>query len=343
MAAAQLQQGPPKLSPWFEGAPITKTLCILWIIVHLVWPPSSNSDKSNINNISNISSNYDRDALSFESLFESLFWDVWVFSSTGSLLRGLVCLGHGLRNVERELSSRQVIVWILWNYLGTVSLRLLLLMTTGDALNPLTAAIGPYFLVGALLWWYIMYVPRLHPRFLTLGGISMSEKFLPYLGITYVMSHQGVSSILATAVGLASCALYFLMPLKLKQLVSSVLLPEFVVKTGPWDLLSGLFFVDPPPKIYAPLMMNLAVPPTTTTTTITPPPSSGNNGARGVGGGATPRGGTTPVAPRPAPAPPSQDAIDQLTAMGFDEARVKEALQQTGNNVERAADRLLSG
>ena len=44
-----------------------------------------------------------------------------------------------------------------------------------------------------------------------------------------------------------------------------------------------------------------------------------------------------------APPGPSPEAIAQLTAMGFDEQQVKEALVATGNNVERAADRLLAG
>jgi hypothetical protein len=45
----------------------------------------------------------------------------------------------------------------------------------------------------------------------------------------------------------------------------------------------------------------------------------------------------------PAPVAPSPEAVSQLTAMGFDEQRVKEALQATGNNIERAADQLLTG
>ena len=47
-----------------------------------------------------------------------------------------------------------------------------------------------------------------------------------------------------------------------------------------------------------------------------------------------------PVAP---PAPPDPEAIEQLTSMGFERQQVINALQATNNNVERAADRLLSG
>ena len=159
----------------------------------------------------------------------------------------------------------------------------------------------------------------------------MSEKFLPYLGIAYVASHQGIASILATALGSATCSLYFLMPPGLRKVVGNVLLPDFVVNAGPWELLGGLFFSDPPPRVYAPLMRNLVQP--------------GNAPGSGNGTNAAMRQvGRTAPAPRPAPLPPpSQEAIDQLTAMGFEEDRVKEALQQSGNSIERAADRLLSG
>ena len=52
--------------------------------------------------------------------------------------------------------------------------------------------------------------------------------------------------------------------------------------------------------------------------------------------------GVAPVAPRPPP-PPSEEAITQLTSMGFDRQAVIRALQQTDNNVEGAANRLLIG
>ena len=49
-----------------------------------------------------------------------------------------------------------------------------------------------------------------------------------------------------------------------------------------------------------------------------------------------------PAVARP-PAPPDPGAIEQLTAMGFERQRVLDALRATNNNVERAADRLLTG
>ncbi len=64
----------------------------------------------------------------------------------------------------------------------------------------------------------------------------------------------------------------------------------------------------------------------------------GNRPQRPIAGG----NGVAPVAPRPPP-PPPEEAIAQLTGMGFDRQAVIRALQQSDNNVEGAANRLLMG
>lgn len=64
----------------------------------------------------------------------------------------------------------------------------------------------------------------------------------------------------------------------------------------------------------------------------------GNRQQRTLVGG----NGPAPVASRPPP-PPPEEAIAQLTGMGFDRQAVIRALQQTDNNVEGAANRLLMG
>ena len=63
----------------------------------------------------------------------------------------------------------------------------------------------------------------------------------------------------------------------------------------------------------------------------------GNRPRRAVGGGRA----TPPAAVhRPPPTPP-EDAIDQLTSMGFERQAAIRALQQTDNKVEAAANRLM--
>ena len=70
----------------------------------------------------------------------------------------------------------------------------------------------------------------------------------------------------------------------------------------------------------------------------------GQQGQAGRRGGAQQGGGAPAAEPQQAPnQPPPQEAIDQLMGMGFDQDRVVRALQETGNNVQVAADRLLTG
>jgi hypothetical protein len=94
--------------------------------------------------------------------------------------------------------------------------------------------------------------------------------------------------------------------------------PDALVALLPWESLGRFLFLEPPPKIYAPLLL---------------PPANTNNTARAA----------MPPVPRRPPQPPPQPAMDQVTAMGFDATRVREALQQTQNNVERAAVRIVTG
>lgn len=232
----------------------------------------------------------------------------------------------------------------------------------------------PYGLMGGIVYWYIWYVPRLHPKFLSILGMTLSEKSLQYAWMAYVIyggiggGHQ--QALASAMAGFVSTAIYFNTPvLQSSQYFD---LPNIIVDgfgsrnnnaaaagggggrrrggVDPvpfWESIGGVFFLDPPAKIYAPML-------------IIPPSLNGQNGTAGrarniaaaaaaavgaAGGGGGAGGGrprpTAPVAPPPPP-PPPQSAIDQLTAMGFDEGRVRQALQQTDNNVEHAADRLLT-
>jgi len=47
-------------------------------------------------------------------------------------------------------------------------------------------------------------------------------------------------------------------------------------------------------------------------------------------------------AAQPPPPPPDPAAVEQLVMMGFDRAQVVQALQSCNNDVQRAADRLLT-
>jgi hypothetical protein len=206
---------------------------------------------------------------------------------------------------------------------------------------------GPYHIVGGILYWYWMYIPRIHPRFVSLPivGMSFSEKSFGFIWAVYVLLLGGTASLLVGIAGMLGSALFFFL-LMLPSSSSagannsspqlfSMDVPESIAKLLPWDAVGNLFLLDSPPKVFAPLILmsanrNLD--------------SINNNNidmalAAGLGRRRQPRPRRQP----PAPVAPSPEAVSQLTAMGFDEQRVKEALQATGNNIERAADQLLTG
>ena len=131
--------------------------------------------------------------------------------------------------------------------------------------------------------------------------------------------------------------------------IDQLLLPNFLVhRTLPWEHLGGLFFLDPAPELYVPLMR--AVPNANAAAAAAAVAAMMGRGGVGAGLGRPGGGGgfgrgplRVPMAAVAPPPPPPQEAIDQLTAMGFSEERVRQALQASGNNIERAADRLLMG
>jgi len=284
---------PAAYQPWFQGAPWTKLLGILWVVAHLGTHGRKNPS-------------------------------ILQFASTGELVVGLSFLTQHLRRLEREMGSRQFVTWLLWvSCVVVLALRTVILFSfasgesqEGSVSVDIPAPL-PYALIGGVVYWYFAYVPRLHPRFLSVGGLSLSEKVLHYAWAAYLVGALGYSSLQVSAAGFVASWLYFLFRMPC--------LPNAIVSLLPWQSLGNLFFLDPPPKVYAPMLVQ----------------QQQQQHIRGINNAANLRP-VTRATPR-APVAPPQAAIDQLTAMGFDEVRVRQALEQTNNNVERAADRLLSG
>jgi hypothetical protein len=188
----------------------------------------------------------------------------------------------------------------------------------------------PDLVLGATLAHYLKFVPRLHPRFVGILGMNLSEKALQCAWACYVLSHGGWLSAIQGCVGFVGSHFYFwLVPRHLPLHI-----PNVVIEALPWESMGGLFFLDLSSKVYAPLMMHTAA----------AAAAAGGGGGRGARPTrqrpmAAPRA-PPPPAPRPI-SPPSPEAIEQLTAMGFDEERARNALLSTNNSVERAANLLL--
>jgi hypothetical protein len=346
----QQQQSRPS---WFSGAPITKIICILWAAGSL-WVIRNNGDDDNTYSNRNNNDNY----YSY-NLWVSALWNgpsTWFFSSSTELIVGLSFLVHYLRRLEQELSSRRFIAWLFTLEIVHILIRLVAVLTFDEDVTRTfvgggtTAAKGPYLFVGAVLYWYKTYVPRLYPRFLSSStlDISCSEKTFPYLCAIYILCIKGTASLLVGFIGMvASGIFFFLLSLSTNNNNSSsnipfIDVPDMIVNMLPWESMGSLFFLEPDRKVYAPYFTRGAM-------NIRP---GGGGPSRNRGqqqqGAATRRvpmaGPAQPLAAAAMPPPPPPlEAIAQLTSMGFDEQRVKEALQVSDNNVETAANLLLMG
>lgn len=341
---ATLQQQPPNFQgkPWFLGAPITKVLCICWALGSL-WVFNDDGPE-------NYTISYDHS----RSLWTAAMWSSptdWVFQSTMEFFIGLSFLAHSLRRLEQELSSRRFVAWLLVTETIYVLVRFVAVATLDEeiagAFVASNSARGPYVFVGGVLYWYKACVPRLYPRFLssTTLGLSCSEKTFPYLWALYVLSMRGTASLLVGGIGVFASAIYFfLLSVSTKNTVGNNVnlpfldIPDAVVNLLPWESLGGLFLLDSNPKVYAPFLTRAAMNPRGD---VRPRRQPGQGGAP-VAQRARPMvpPDETPIAVA-VPVPPPE-AVAQLVAMGFEEARVIEALQASENNVERAANILLT-
>lgn len=256
------------------------------------------------------------DALIFDTtkIFDhAQFYRIFVcnltFASMGELIFGLVALCPLMRRFEREMGSRRFGAFIVYSSVLSTILELVVFNIFFD----LERYSGPYPQLGAVLALYHKFTPRLHPKFFGALGYDFSEKSLIYGLCAQVILSGGLSTIVPTLVGFFSGTL--------SVNLSETELPEFVYTMGQY---MGKPLMDEAPTI----MMSRTV-------------------QRGAEGGNRPRRApngdgraAAPAAPPPPP-PPPEEAISQLTSMGFAREAVIRALQQTDNNVEAAANRLM--
>jgi hypothetical protein len=263
------------------------------------------------------------------------------------------------RKFEREMGSRQLIKL-------AVCVAVFAVLWLGRAESYLTNIHRPdgskdsssfrFFdaYLGALLWHFYAYTPRVHPRFISLWGgrLHGSEKILYYAWFLY-----GCWTLLASSSSSWLFISYY-RPL-LAVLVGTVVGALFPAVLSRWVIIPDRLaswaatrignHVQPPPRMWV--------------------PTFGGGAAAAAGGGAggryAPNRGPNPIShlaaaaamapmaappPRAVVAPPETmilpadpDAIETLVGMGFERQRVVRALEATGNDVQRAADRLLSG
>lgn len=313
----------------FQGAPASKLLAALTALSYFV------IHSQNAHNLLSFDSLRMRNQSSNNS---HRYWtSKLTFGTAGELVMGGLLLTFLARKMEREMGSRKFVVFYLLVMALQIAAEVILVQT--DLIYPAFRLhyAGPYAQVAALFCLFHTYTPRLHPRFFQAAGLEFSEKSFYYFWFAQVATAVGWSSVGVCVTGWIVCQLYIhvshLQSLDVPNSVATVL-----------SKLGERFLSSPPPML---------VP------GVAAVPGGGGGGARG-GGARRPAAAAAPAhpvfgqAPPPqgtpqqvaaaqrAPPPPDEGAIEQLVMMGFDRPQVIEALQYANNDVNRAADRLLT-
>ena len=194
---------------------------------------------------------------------------------------------------------------------------------------------GPYPCLGAMFTLYHLYRPILHPKFFSILGFDFSEKsFLYAFAFQVIYSGGWIGTVFPSVAGMI--AGYICIQ---KTILELEYVPTFVFSFASNYL---TFFADDTANqlfVTRAMARNL----TPHDTGMNRNNTNNNNATRQRTNLqeqhlAAARYSQQP----PPPPPPSEEAIEQLTIVGFDREGVIRALRATDNNVEAAANRLLT-
>jgi len=321
---------------FFAGAPVTKVTILMSLLLYALIETQHNA--------SQLRKGFEMNSHQVwnNGQFYRLITGRLTFGNGGDLVMGSIIWGMLSKRYEREMSSRKFSSFLLGTWLLSIGIEYLLYQSLGGLGLVETSTTtrqpqfhvtytGPYSWVGALGYLFHVYTPRQHPRFFGLLGFHFSEKAIQYaiLCQVMVMGNSGnafLHQLLPSVAGIMAGFLCSTPQLPLANME----IPSFL--TTPFGMIFGfLVDTDPPPILSATVG------------------GGANRGGGARGAGAARGGAGIPPAPRPPPPPPqpveppSEAAIEQLTSMGFDRERVERALRQNNNNVEHAANQLLTG
>jgi hypothetical protein len=224
------------------------------------------------------------------------------------------------RQVEQRLSSLKFASFLCLTSLCTMVWELLIL-----SFFPAVVLVNSYTpLLTSITVLYLTHVPVLHKSIvhIPIVGVSVTEKGIPCLTLSVLMTQHGLSSALPCLLSLVASLLYVSKPFDglRDRLIVGERVGRFVYKFG------GFVFDEAPPVVMT---------------------------ARGVGVGGGAGGGAhrqqqqqqQQQQPQHIPPPfvPNPAAIATLMGLGFARDDVVRVLQTCDNNVEVAADRLLQG
>lgn len=304
---------------WFQGAPLTKFVCVVVCISFMILEMG----KGGRNNIA-----IDDEKIFYNSQLHRLIFYSLSFGSMGELIMGLAVLCSLLRRFEREMGTQKFASYLFLKSMILATIFQLLMLGCLDNI-PRTFTAGPYPQIGALLFLFHLYTPRIHPKFFGILGLDTSEKAFTYFFIFQLVFSGGASTVIPTLCGFVAGMLSISAKTPLGR--SDLGFPQFIHRlcsiVGHALGLDNLYSCP----IVAPRLRMSSV-------------SSGTNSG---GGRLVPDNiSASAVVPaqQPIPAsPPSESLIEQLTVMGFERNAVIRALRATDNNPEAAANRLLTG
>lgn len=324
---------------FFKGAPLSKAITFSVIAMFVLAETMEWHDRRSLE-------------LDWDRVFGDDGLELWrlvscrsTFETVGALVFGLVALCPQSRRFEREMGTRRFATFVAFVFvLSTVSEFL-----AAQLFPAVTRASGPYALSGGLFYLYHAYTPRLHPKFVGVLGFDLSEKAVQYGLLFQSLYASGgerreavvVSSVLPTVCGAVGA---FLCVTPALGLLERYELPGFVYRIG--HRCGGPFVEGGNPTVHRPVPQHLFQNDNNNSHPAARrrrPPTDRNNDNRqrlvpDMRTGEAPE----PMPQFPVTPPPSEETIESLTSMGFEREAVIRTLQQCDNNVEVAANRLLS-
>ena len=329
---------------WFQGSPLSHFLVYLALGTHFLLEHGGFSGGTELINLN-------LDDIFTHGEVHRLFLNQCTFGNMGEMVVGLMTLGKLMISFEREFGTRKFASFLLIKcFLLSTLLQLFSLMVLdGLGFGVTHLAPGPYSYIGSLLCLYHFFTPRLYTKFIGILGMDFSEKAMTYVFTIMTVCSQGLSSLIPSICGFIAAGISINTSQRNPYGKWECTLPNFVIRFGA-NVGKVLGFDQ---SITNSAFINRGSGLSVTGLGAGGIRQQGRTGTahtnrrNGAAGAAHPATSAVAAAmqqqQQPQFQPPTQEAIDQLTAMGFEREAVVRALGQTDNNVEAAANRLLSG
>jgi hypothetical protein len=264
-----------------------------------------------------------------------------IFSQGAQVVVGVILL-YTCRQFERQMGTRKFAGFFVYSFLFSQLSSIAVMVIASSIGMKLSISSGPYFIIFAQLFMFYSRIPKMPTSSPTsyslfgLGGVEFSEKSWIYLLASQLMLSEGLKSFVPSFIGLIAGYLYD----NDRYSLQTFRLPRIV--EVPFAFLGSFFsFFSPPPA--APPAGSL---PALATLQGRQPVGAalrraGSDRSLGGSGGGGLQSDLGGIRHRTS-APPNEESVAALMGMGFDREAAVRALQNTGNNVEAAANFLLT-